>query len=163
MAELRPKGRGRPQRILTGSWPEDHVHGVIRAVVFRDPTSLPRHFDREDAIKLTASAPASAASAAAANRLVGHGRLLAPPPQPAGVANGSGVRGLVPNSIGHHGTTDPQFNIKIGKKVHSDSIDAMASLVPKVGALVTIVEVFLIIFIWDQENSFSKAGPTHFH
>jgi hypothetical protein len=52
---LRPKGRGRPQRILTGSWPEDHVHGVIRAVVFRDPSSLPRHIDREDASKLTAN------------------------------------------------------------------------------------------------------------
>ena len=52
---MRPKGRGRPQRILTGSWPEDHVHGVIRAVVFRDPSSLPRHIDREDASKLTAN------------------------------------------------------------------------------------------------------------
>ena len=53
--ELRPKGRGRPQRILTGSWPADHVHSVIRAVVFRDPTSLPRHYDREEASKLTAN------------------------------------------------------------------------------------------------------------
>ncbi|XP_046998868.1 protein bric-a-brac 1-like [Schistocerca americana] len=35
-ADLRPKGRGRPQRILLGSWPEEHIHGVIRAVVFRD-------------------------------------------------------------------------------------------------------------------------------
>lgn len=67
--ELRPKGRGRPQRILTGSWPEDHVHGVIRAVVFRDPSSLPRHIDREDASKLTA------------NRSAGVGRLLTPPSQ----------------------------------------------------------------------------------
>lgn len=60
--ELRPKGRGRPQRILTGSWPEDHVHGVIRAVVFRDPSSLPRHIDREDASKLTANRSAASAS-----------------------------------------------------------------------------------------------------
>lgn len=60
--ELRPKGRGRPQRILTGSWPEDHVHGVIRAVVFRDPSSLPRHIDREDASKLTANRSAASAN-----------------------------------------------------------------------------------------------------
>jgi hypothetical protein len=60
--ELRPKGRGRPQRILTGSWPEDHVHGVIRAVVFRDPSSLPRHIDREDASKLTANRSAANSS-----------------------------------------------------------------------------------------------------
>ncbi|XP_034254253.1 protein bric-a-brac 1-like [Thrips palmi] len=39
-ADLRPKGRGRPQRILLGIWPEDHIHGVIRAVVFRDPQHL---------------------------------------------------------------------------------------------------------------------------
>ena len=34
--DLRPKGRGRPQRILLGQWPEDHVREVIRAVVFRE-------------------------------------------------------------------------------------------------------------------------------
>ncbi|XP_045464996.1 protein bric-a-brac 1-like isoform X3 [Harmonia axyridis] len=33
---LRPKGRGRPQRILLGIWPDEHIRGVIRAVVFRD-------------------------------------------------------------------------------------------------------------------------------
>lgn len=33
---MRPKGRGRPQRILLGTWPEEHIRGVIRAVVFRD-------------------------------------------------------------------------------------------------------------------------------
>lgn len=75
MLELRPKGRGRPQRILTGSWPEDHVHGVIRAVVFRDPSSLPRHIDREDASKLTANR--SAASASMSRLLTAH-----PSPQP---------------------------------------------------------------------------------
>lgn len=36
MSDMRPKGRGRPQRILLGSWPEEHIRGVIRAVVFRD-------------------------------------------------------------------------------------------------------------------------------
>ncbi|XP_042230720.1 protein bric-a-brac 1-like isoform X2 [Homarus americanus] len=34
--DMRPKGRGRPQRILLGSWPEEQIKGVIRAVVFRD-------------------------------------------------------------------------------------------------------------------------------
>ncbi|RZF32378.1 hypothetical protein LSTR_LSTR001842 [Laodelphax striatellus] len=45
--DLRPKGRGRPQRILLGIWPEDHIHGVIRAVVFRDPQHI-----KEEAINL---------------------------------------------------------------------------------------------------------------
>ena len=55
LSDLRPKGRGRPQRILLGQWPEDHVRDVIRAVVFREgdlgsngsppaPTSSPQHF-----------------------------------------------------------------------------------------------------------------------
>ncbi|KAK0077687.1 hypothetical protein PV326_009881, partial [Microctonus aethiopoides] len=35
-ADLRPKGRGRPQRILLGVWPDEHIRGVIRTVVFRD-------------------------------------------------------------------------------------------------------------------------------
>ncbi|KAF4531988.1 hypothetical protein B566_EDAN006533 [Ephemera danica] len=39
-ADLRPKGRGRPQRILLGVWPEEHIRGVIRAVVFRDPQNI---------------------------------------------------------------------------------------------------------------------------
>ncbi|XP_065337975.1 protein bric-a-brac 1-like isoform X2 [Cloeon dipterum] len=38
--DLRPKGRGRPQRILLGVWPEEHIRGVIRAVVFRDPAHI---------------------------------------------------------------------------------------------------------------------------
>ncbi|XP_075229031.1 uncharacterized protein LOC142328833 isoform X2 [Lycorma delicatula] len=45
--DLRPKGRGRPQRILLGIWPEDHIHGVIRAVVFRDPQHM-----KEEALNL---------------------------------------------------------------------------------------------------------------
>lgn len=36
IVDLRPKGRGRPQRILLGVWPDEHIRGVIRAVVFRD-------------------------------------------------------------------------------------------------------------------------------
>ncbi|XP_018899255.2 protein bric-a-brac 1 isoform X2 [Bemisia tabaci] len=36
-ADLRPKGRGRPQRILLGYWPEKHIQKVIAAVVFKDP------------------------------------------------------------------------------------------------------------------------------
>ncbi|XP_045025908.1 protein bric-a-brac 1 isoform X2 [Daphnia magna] len=93
--ELRPKGRGRPQRILTGSWPEDHVHGVIRAVVFRDPSSLPRHIDREDASKLTANRSASNANM---------NRLLAVHPPPSiqnelGGSSGSGMRGLIQTAM----------------------------------------------------------------
>ncbi|KAL1517454.1 hypothetical protein ABEB36_001215 [Hypothenemus hampei] len=43
-SDLRPKGRGRPQRILLGVWPDEHIRGVIRAVVFRDS-----HQIKEDA------------------------------------------------------------------------------------------------------------------
>lgn len=39
ITDLRPKGRGRPQRILLGVWPDEHIRGVIRAVVFRDGNS----------------------------------------------------------------------------------------------------------------------------
>ncbi|XP_058975487.1 protein bric-a-brac 1 isoform X3 [Musca domestica] len=34
--DLRPKGRGRPQRILLGIWPDEHIKGVIKTVVFRE-------------------------------------------------------------------------------------------------------------------------------
>lgn len=34
--EVRPKGRGRPQRILLGIWPDDHIKGVVKSVVFRE-------------------------------------------------------------------------------------------------------------------------------
>lgn len=46
-SDLRPKGRGRPQRILLGIWPEAHIQGVIRAVVFRDPQHI-----KEEALNL---------------------------------------------------------------------------------------------------------------
>uniref|UniRef100_A0A336LNI8 CSON013504 protein n=1 Tax=Culicoides sonorensis TaxID=179676 RepID=A0A336LNI8_CULSO len=38
--DLRPKGRGRPQRILLGIWPDEHIKGVIKSVVFRDAKDL---------------------------------------------------------------------------------------------------------------------------
>ncbi|XP_034137091.1 protein bric-a-brac 1 isoform X3 [Drosophila guanche] len=38
--DLRPKGRGRPQRILLGIWPDDHIKGVIKTVVFRDAKDM---------------------------------------------------------------------------------------------------------------------------
>lgn len=44
--DLRPKGRGRPQRILLGVWPDEHIRGVIRAVVFRDGQSA--HIVKEE-------------------------------------------------------------------------------------------------------------------
>ncbi|XP_037978149.2 protein bric-a-brac 2 isoform X2 [Plutella xylostella] len=56
-ADLRPKGRGRPQRILLGVWPDEHIRGVIRAVVFRDTHAphpahppLPSHHIKEEAL-----------------------------------------------------------------------------------------------------------------
>lgn len=39
-SDLRPKGRGRPQRILLGVWPEDHIKGVVKTVVFRDDKEI---------------------------------------------------------------------------------------------------------------------------
>lgn len=39
-SDLRPKGRGRPQRILLGVWPEDHIKCVVKTVVFRDDKEL---------------------------------------------------------------------------------------------------------------------------
>lgn len=45
----RPKGRGRPQRILLGVWPDEHIRGVIRTVVFRDAiNSTDRNFQAND-------------------------------------------------------------------------------------------------------------------
>ncbi|XP_053688194.1 protein bric-a-brac 1-like isoform X2 [Sabethes cyaneus] len=38
--DLRPKGRGRPQRILLGIWPDEHIKGVIKSVVFRDAKEI---------------------------------------------------------------------------------------------------------------------------
>lgn len=39
-SDLRPKGRGRPQRILLGSWPAERVNEVVRTIVFRDAKDL---------------------------------------------------------------------------------------------------------------------------
>lgn len=39
-SDLRPKGRGRPQRILLGLWPDEHIKGVIKSVVFRDEKNI---------------------------------------------------------------------------------------------------------------------------
>ena len=49
LSDLRPKGRGRPQRILLGVWPDEHIRGVINAVVFRDGHS-PRSIKEEQAM-----------------------------------------------------------------------------------------------------------------
>lgn len=54
--DLRPKGRGRPQRILLGIWPDDHIKTVIKAVVFRDAKEF-----KEDPLHLAAAAAAAAA------------------------------------------------------------------------------------------------------
>ena len=52
---MRPKGRGRPQRILLGTWPDDTVKNVIRAVVFRDTSGL-----KEQQMEEAAAAAAAA-------------------------------------------------------------------------------------------------------
>ncbi|XP_048005821.1 protein bric-a-brac 1-like isoform X2 [Leguminivora glycinivorella] len=49
-ADLRPKGRGRPQRILLGVWPDEHIRGVIRAVVFRDTHAHTTHHIKEETL-----------------------------------------------------------------------------------------------------------------
>ncbi|XP_013161911.1 PREDICTED: protein bric-a-brac 1-like isoform X2 [Papilio xuthus] len=49
-ADLRPKGRGRPQRILLGVWPDEHIRGVIRAVVFRDTHAHSAHHIKEEVL-----------------------------------------------------------------------------------------------------------------
>lgn len=54
--DLRPKGRGRPQRILLGLWPDDHIRAVIKTVVFRDAKDLKEevgvNYDRQS-VRLT--------------------------------------------------------------------------------------------------------------
>lgn len=53
--DLRPKGRGRPQRILLGLWPDEHIKSVIKAVVFRDA----KDFKDETGLHLAAAAAAA--------------------------------------------------------------------------------------------------------
>ncbi|XP_043208080.1 protein bric-a-brac 1-like [Amphibalanus amphitrite] len=75
--EMRPKGRGRPQRILLGSWPDETVKNVIRAVVFRDTSGLKEQQMEE------ANAAAAAAAAARNNENSSHG-----PPMSSSQQNG---------------------------------------------------------------------------
>ncbi|XP_037034926.1 protein bric-a-brac 1-like [Bradysia coprophila] len=50
--DLRPKGRGRPQRILLGLWPDEHIKGVIKTVVFRDANEM-----KDDGVHLVDGRP----------------------------------------------------------------------------------------------------------
>ncbi|KAJ6640649.1 Protein bric-a-brac 1 [Pseudolycoriella hygida] len=50
--DLRPKGRGRPQRILLGLWPDEHIKGVIKTVVFRDANEM-----KDDSVHLVDGRP----------------------------------------------------------------------------------------------------------
>ncbi|XP_046439847.1 protein bric-a-brac 1-like isoform X2 [Daphnia pulex] len=133
--ELRPKGRGRPQRILTGSWPEDHVHGVIRAVVFRDPSSLPRHIDREDASKLTANR--SAASSSMSRLLTVHPAHQQTIQGELGGGSGSGMRGLIHSAMNNgnshnynHEFALPSSSNMTGTFTHGGSLLAGGSAYP---------------------------------
>ena len=83
-AEMRPKGRGRPQRILLGSWPDDTVKNVIRAVVFRDTSGL-KEQQMEEA---NAAAAAAAAGGAITRNNVSRARLPSrPAPMSASICN----------------------------------------------------------------------------
>ncbi|KAG6443202.1 hypothetical protein O3G_MSEX002733 [Manduca sexta] len=75
--DLRPKGRGRPQRILLGVWPDEHIRGVIRAVVFRDthaPHANPHHLREIDMPAYPAITDGTVTSNAYAGVGCGNGR-----------------------------------------------------------------------------------------
>lgn len=86
--DLRPKGRGRPQRILLGVWPDEHIRGVIRAVVFRDghsphivkeePTTMYPSLANYAACNGPEGAVSPGAAAAAAVAAVAQGNTAAP-------------------------------------------------------------------------------------
>lgn len=86
--DLRPKGRGRPQRILLGVWPDEHIRGVIRAVVFRDghsphivkeePTTMYPTLANYAACNGPEGAVSPGAAAAAAVAAVAQGNAAAP-------------------------------------------------------------------------------------
>ncbi|CAH0402233.1 unnamed protein product [Chilo suppressalis] len=78
-ADLRPKGRGRPQRILLGVWPDEHIRGVIRAVVFRDthaphPAQHPAHHIKEEVLTYPSITDGIAVPNAYGNAACGNGR-----------------------------------------------------------------------------------------
>ncbi|CAG9782374.1 unnamed protein product [Diatraea saccharalis] len=74
-ADLRPKGRGRPQRILLGVWPDEHIRGVIRAVVFRD-THAPHtaHHIKEEVLPYPSITDGITVPNAYGNTACGNGR-----------------------------------------------------------------------------------------
>ena len=87
--DIRPKGRGRPQRILLGNWPDEHVRQVIRAVVFRDGT-IPT-YNHANNLPPTPTAPLTPHPGASHPHLpngpsplpnYGHPPPRAPPPTP---------------------------------------------------------------------------------
>ena len=88
--DIRPKGRGRPQRILLGNWPDEHVRQVIRAVVFRDGTIPTYNHATIPAPQGPPLMPPNGSSPPALN--YGHSPPRAPPPTPAN----NGTRSVTP-------------------------------------------------------------------
>lgn len=96
-SDLRPKGRGRPQRILLGVWPDEHIRGVIRAVVFRDghsphivkeePTSMYPSLANYAACNGPEGAVSPGAAAAAAVAAVAQGNVSLNADQASSVAS----------------------------------------------------------------------------
>ena len=108
--DIRPKGRGRPQRILLGNWPDEHVRQVIRAVVFRDGT-IPT-YNHANNPPLTPTAPLIPPPGAGQPHLpngpspmpsYGHSPPRAPPPTP----SSNGTRSVTPPPLPPSGAVDP--------------------------------------------------------
>ena len=94
LTDIRPKGRGRPQRILLGNWPDEHVRQVIRAVVFRDGTIPTYNHASHASLPLPppqAQHPMPNGSPPALSSY-GHSPPRAPPPTPAS----NGTRSVTP-------------------------------------------------------------------
>ena len=91
--DIRPKGRGRPQRILLGNWPDEHVRQVIRAVVFRDGT-IPTYNHAAVSAGPASQGPPLLPNGSSPPALpsYGHSPPRAPPPTPAS----NGTRSVTP-------------------------------------------------------------------
>ena len=93
--DIRPKGRGRPQRILLGNWPDEHVRQVIRAVVFRDGTIPTYNHAHAGNIAPTPPTPGPVGGSTLPPQWppsYGHSPPRAPPPTP----SSNGTRSVTP-------------------------------------------------------------------
>ncbi|CAH1961154.1 unnamed protein product [Acanthoscelides obtectus] len=106
-SDLRPKGRGRPQRILLGVWPDEHIRGVIRAVVFRDShqikeephlTTYPRLHDGVSMQNYHSSTPTSVGSGSLPSAGGATGGPLGGPGGPCSNGGGQDVNSVSPGA-----------------------------------------------------------------